>query len=67
MFLFVWIEDNVHGLTAMTVPITMDTAADKSAYNFQADSMRREGAEVSGISLKALSMRRTLEDLINEL
>ena len=56
MFLFVWIEDNVHGLTAMTVPITMDTAADKSAYNFQADGIKREGVEASDLTLKTLSV-----------
>ena len=67
MFLFVWLEDNVHGLTAITVPITMDTAADESRYNFQADGMRREGVEASGITLKTLSVRLTLEDLFNEL
>ena len=64
MFLFVWLEDNVHGLTAITVPMTMDTAADKSRYNFQADGMRREGVEAPDITLKA---RTALEDLFYEL
>ena len=67
MFLFVWLEDNVHGLTAITVPMTMDTAADKSRYNFQADGIKREGVEASDFTLRTLSVRLTLEDLFNEL
>ena len=67
MFLFVWLEDNVHGLTTITVPMTMDTAADKSRYNFQADGIKREGVEASDFTLKTLSVRLTLEDLFNEL
>ena len=67
MFLFVWLEDNVHGLTAITVPMTMDTAVDKSRYNFQADGIKREGVEASDFTLKTLSVRLTLEDLFNEL
>ena len=67
MFLFVWSEDNVHGLTAITVPMAMGTAADKSRYNFQADGIKREGVEASDFTLKTLSVRLTLEDLFNEL
>ena len=67
MFLFVWIEDNVHGLTAITVPMTKVTAAEKSAYNFQADGIKRGGVEASDFTLKTLSVRLTLEDLFNEL
>ena len=67
MFLFVWIEDNVHGLIAIKVPIIMGTAADKSAYNFQADGINREGVEACDFTLKTLSVRLTLEDLFNEL
>ena len=67
MFLFVWLEDNVRGLTAITVPMTMDTAADQSRYNFQADGIKREGVEASDFTLKTLSVRLTLEDLFNEL
>ena len=67
MFLFVWLEDNVHGLTAITVPMTMNRAADKSRYNFQADGMRREGVEAPDITLKALLARTALEDSFNEL
>ena len=67
MLLFVWSEDNVHGLTAITVPMTMGTAADKSRYNFQADGIKREGVEASDFTLKTLSVRLTLEDLFNEL
>ena len=63
MFLFVWLEDNVHGLTVTTVPMTMDTAADKSRYNFQADDMKTEGVQASDFTLKSLSVRLTLEDL----
>ena len=67
MFLFVWLEDYVHGLTAITVPMTMDTAADKSRYNFQGDGIKREGVEVSDFTLKTLSARLILEELFNEL
>ena len=67
MLLFVWSEDNVHGLTAITVPMTMNRAADKSRYNFQADGIKMEGVEASDLTLKTLSVRLTLEDLFNEL
>ena len=67
MFLFVWIEDNVHGMTAITLRMAMDTAAYKSSYNFQADGIKMEGIEASDLTLKTLSVRLTLEDLFNEL
>ena len=67
MFLFVWLEDNVHGLTAITVPMAMGTAADKSRYNFQADGIKREGVEAPDFALNTLSVRLSLEDLFNEL
>ena len=67
MFLFFWLEVNVHRLTAITVPMTMDTAADESRYNFQADGIKREAVEASDLTLKTLSMRLTLEDSLNEL
>ena len=67
MFLFVWIEDNVHGLTAITVRMTMNTATDKSRCYFQANGIKPEGVEVSDFTLKTLSVRLTLEDFFNEL
>ena len=64
MFLFVWLEGDVHGLTVITVPMAMDTVVDKWRYNFQADGMRREGVKAPDITLKA---RTALEDLFYEL
>jgi len=29
VFLFVWLEGDVHGLTVVTVPMAMDTVVDK--------------------------------------
>ena len=67
MFLFVWLEGDVHGLTVITVPLAMDTVIDKKSYNFQADGMRREGVETPDITLKALLARTVLDDSFNEL
>ena len=67
MFLFVWIEDNVHGLTAITLPMAMDTTADKSKFYFQANGVKTEVVEASDCTLRTLSVRLTLEDFFNEL
>jgi hypothetical protein len=67
VFLYVWLEGDVHGLTVITVPLAMDTVIDKSSYNFQANGMRREGVETPDITLKALLARTVLDDSFNEL
>ena len=67
MFLFVWIEDNVHGLTVITLPMAMDTAADESKFYFQANGVKMDVVEACDFTLKTLSVRLTLEDLFNEL